>query len=462
MRQRHPIGLYVLFFTEMWERFGFYCMEAVFVYYMKASKYEFLNQNYSIIYGVYLAGVYFSPFVGGLLSEYRLGYFVSIIVGGLFMAGGYAFLSLEPAVCFVVGLGLIVVGNGLFKPNISTMVGKLYPPGDGRIDAAFTIFYMGINVGALFAPLVAGMTEILVKRHTDWDVRYAYLIVFGIAAAGMIIGELIFLATRHKVQLHLETPEPVAPRLSPGDPIPDNSHQNLRNIALLVFFGINIVFWMAFKQRANSMAIWVKDKTDLVSPAWLADTLQFIGIEQLMLDDQRRIAPPLFLTLNPLFVIILSPLLVLLWSSLRKINVNVSTPAKLVLGFVLLACAYFLMWKVAEALPEGQMASSLVIVQFYLLLTTSELCLSPMGLSLVSKLASSKTRAIWMGGFMVSISVGGFLAGYIYQHFKDLPFADFFRTVTYASLGALVLMMLAYPLIAAALRPPSDASAKCR
>src|SRR3954462_68577 len=192
MRQRHPAGLYVLFFTEMWERFGFYCMEAVFVYYMKVSQYEFLRENSSRIYGLYLAGVYFSPFFGGLLSEWRLGYSLSIFAGGLLMAGGYGFLSLEPAVCFAVGLGLIILGNGLFKPNISSLVGKLYPPGDKRIDIAFTIFYMGINVGALMAPILAAIVgNVMAASHgAGPDVeRQGYLTVFLIAAGGMIVGE---------------------------------------------------------------------------------------------------------------------------------------------------------------------------------------------------------------------------------------------------------------------------------
>ena len=147
-RARHPAGLYILFFTEMWERFGFYCMEAVFVYYMEASQYLFLRQNASLIYGLYLGGVYFTPFFGGLLAEWRLGYSASILIGGLSLALGYGLLALEPAVCFALGIGAIIVGNGLFKPNISSLVGKLYPPGDKRIDSAFSIFYMGINVGA--------------------------------------------------------------------------------------------------------------------------------------------------------------------------------------------------------------------------------------------------------------------------------------------------------------------------
>src|SRR5439155_5835739 len=186
MRQRHPVGLYILFVTEMWERFGFYCMEAVFVYYMKVSQYEFLRENSSRVYGLYLAGVYFSPFFGGLLAEWRFGYTLSIVLGGLSMAAGYYLLAQEPAVCFAVGLGMIIVGNGLFKPNISSLVGKLYPPGDKRIDAAFTIFYMGINVGALMSPLIAAIVgNLMAAAHGSEPAveRQAYLIVFMIAAA---------------------------------------------------------------------------------------------------------------------------------------------------------------------------------------------------------------------------------------------------------------------------------------
>ena len=175
MRQRHPAGLYILFFTEMWERFGFYCMEAVFVYYMEASRYSVLRANASQIYGLYLAGVYFTPFFGGLLSEWRLGYSASILLGGVFMAVGYGLLSLEPAICFGLGLAGIIVGNGLFKPNISSLVGKLYPAGDARIDSAFTIFYMGINVGALAAPIVAAITVNVVARNLSPDPLPEYL-----------------------------------------------------------------------------------------------------------------------------------------------------------------------------------------------------------------------------------------------------------------------------------------------
>lgn len=446
-RQRHPIGLYVLFFTEMWERFGFYCMEAVFVYYMKASQYEFLRENASRIYGIYLAGVYASPFFGGLLAEWRLGYFVSILLGGLFMAGGYGLLSLEPAVCFVIGLGLIVIGNGLFKPNISSLVGKLYEPGDPRIDSAFTIFYMGINVGALFSPIVAGITGIMVKEHTDWPERYGYLLVFAIAAVGMVIGFLIFFSFKNKVH----PVQASGNAATTAEPIPPEV-QSKRNWALIVFFVINVLFWMAFKQRANSMALWIRDRTDLTAPDWLASTLSFLHVDQFFMKN-GLVGKEFFQSFNPLFVILLSPLLVWLWSALRKVRIDVPTPAKLVLGFLLTASSFAIMWQTARLTPEGQRASAMVIVAFYLALTAGELCLSPMGLSLVSKLAPARTRAIWMGLFFVSTSVGGYLAGEIYQFFEKWPFADFFLVLMCSSLGAMVLMIFAYPLINSALKP---------
>jgi POT family proton-dependent oligopeptide transporter len=453
MRSRHPIGLYVLFFTEMWERFGFYCMESVFVYYMKASRYEFLRENSSRIYGLYLAGVYFTPFVGGLLSEWWFGYSLSILLGGALLAGGYALLSLEPAVCFGLGLAGIILGNGLFKPNISSLVGKLYPPGDPRIDSAFNIFYMGINVGALFSPIVAGMTVNYLANTTDWEPRYGYLMVFAIAAVGMLVGEAIYLTFRANVRPVQAATPAVA---NTADEVPADV-QRRRNVALALFFGINILFWMAFKQRANSMALWIANRTDLAAPDWLVNLLTALRLDKLWLKD-GDLGKELFQALNPLFVILFTPQLVWVWGTLRAAKVEVSTPAKLVIGFALTAGAFAIMWRAAVVTPDSARAPVIVILAFYVALTLGELCLSPMGLSLVSKLAPARTRAVWMGGFFASVSVGGYLAGEAYQLFKDLPFAPFFKMLTFSSLGAMALMLAAYPLIAAALRPvPSPA-----
>lgn len=456
MRQRHPVGLYVLFFTEMWERFGFYCMEAVFVYYMKVSRYEFLRENSSRIYGWYLAGVYFSPFFGGLLAEWRLGYPLSIILGALSFAAGYCLLAQEPAVCFAVGLGLIIVGNGLFKPNISSLVGKLYPPGDKRIDSAFTIFYMGINVGALMAPLIAAIVgNVMATWHGAGPSteRQGYLYVFMIAAGGILVGALIFLTFGRWIR-PVQVSEATAAAATAEVPA---DLQRRRNLALATFFGINVLFWMAFKQRGNSMALWTRDRMDLSAPTWLAELFAALHVDWLMLKD-GLFGKEFFLTLNPFLIIVLSPLLVWFWAALRSARLEVPTPAKLVLGFLLTAGAFAIMWRCETVTPPGERASARVLVAFYVALTLGELCLSPMGLSLVSKLAPARTRAVWMGLFFVSTSIGGWLAGEIYQFYKDVPYGDFFLKVCIALLGGTVLMLAAYPVIASALRSPPAAA----
>lgn len=329
MRQRHPLGLYVLFVTEMWERFGFYCMEAVFVYYMEASRYPFLRDNASQIYGLYLGYVYFTPFVGGILSEWRLGYSASILLGGLLMAAGYGLLALEPAVCFGLGLAGIIAGNGLFKPNISSLVGKLYPPGDARIDSAFTIFYMGINVGALIAPITAAVVVNLAGRHTTWEPQHAYLTVFAVAAVGMLVGELIYLLAGRMVR-PVQPSAPMATAAPARADVPRDV-QYRRNVALLVFFTINVLFWMAFKQKGNTLAQWARDRTDLAAPDWLAHMLSAIGLDTVLLKD-GLLGKELFAALNPFYVIVFSPLLVGFWNLLRRGGLDVPTPAKLVLG----------------------------------------------------------------------------------------------------------------------------------
>jgi proton-dependent oligopeptide transporter, POT family len=473
MRQRHPLGLYILFFTEMWERFGFYTMEAVFVFYMESSQYSFLRANASQIYGLYLGGVYFTPFIGGLLSEWRFGYSLSILLGGLFMAAGYGFLSLEPAVCFGVGLAGIIIGNGLFKPNISSLVGKLYPAGDKRIDTAFTIFYMGINVGALLGPIAASalvniyagdVATALVApegepKIIDSHKSHAYLMTFAVAAAGMLLGEVIYFFGKRFVR-PIATSGLLPNQAEPSslDSKTDSKFQTRRNIALLIFFGINILFWMAFKQKGNTLAQWARDRTDLSAPSWLATLLAWLHIDWFMLKD-GLMGKELFSALNPFYVIAFSPLLVWFWNGLRAMRIDVPTPAKLVLGFALTAGAFAIMWRVASATQVGDKVTPLALVACYAVLTIGELCLSPMGLSLVSKLAPSRTRAVWMGMFLVSTAIGGYLAGGVRQFIKDWPVADFFALLTGSSLFAMFLMSLSYPLIAAALRPPPDASA---
>ena len=311
MRKRHPLGLYILFLTELWERFGFYCMLAIFKLYMtdKNNGHPFLQEHSNQIYGLYLGGVYFTPFFGGILAEWKWGYRLTIILGALFLGAGYLLLGANSLTIFAVGLGAIIVGNGLFKPNISTMVGKLYPAGDPRVDNAFTIFYMGINIGAFTSPLVAGFLS----------ARYGYQVGFMAAGIGMAISLVLFLIGQRWV-VEAEEHKTITASGALADVDPDL--QRRRNTALLLFFGINVLFWMAFKQNGNTLSIWARDCTNRVPPAWLADLFRSLGLSATLIDKEGRIPAAYQASINPFFVIVLSPVLVLVWGRLRSIGLE--------------------------------------------------------------------------------------------------------------------------------------------
>jgi POT family proton-dependent oligopeptide transporter len=454
VRARHPLGLYILFLTELWERFGFYCMLAIFKLYMtdKSNGHPFLQEHSNQIYGVYLGGVYFTPFFGGILAEWKWGYRLTIILGALFLGAGYLLLGVDSLTVFAIGLGAIIVGNGLFKPNISTMVGKLYPAGDPRVDNAFTIFYMGINIGAFTSPLVAGFLA----------ARYGYQVGFMTAGAGMAISLVLFLIGQRWV-VEAEQPKPAG--VATGSSDVDTALQRRRNLALLLFFGINILFWMAFKQNGNTLSIWARDCTDRVPPTWLADLFRSLGLSATLIDKEGRIPAAYQASINPFFVIVLSPVLVLVWGRLRAVGLEPPTPAKLVLGFLMTVFAFIIMAlaglgggdQALAAVNAGKesspwLMSPMVLFAGYAVLTVGELCLSPMGLSLVSKLAAPRTRAVWMGGFFVSTALGGYLSGAV-GYFWDLwkvP-SRFFFLLAGSSLFAMLLMLAAYRIIASAL-----------
>jgi POT family proton-dependent oligopeptide transporter len=314
---------------------------------------------------------------------------------------------------------------------------------------------MGINVGALMAPITAGIVGNLIAQSFPTEAgpiveRRGYLLVFSIAAVGMIVGEIIYLLLRRYVRPVQTQGQSAA---TSDEDIPESLRRQ-RKWALIVFFGINILFWMAFKQRANSMALWTKDRMDLAAPDWLVNFLTTLHIDWLMLNKHGQFGKEFFLALNPFFIIVLSPVFVWVWSALRSVRLDVPTPAKLVIGFILTAGAFAIMWRADTTTPAGELVSIRVLFAFYIALTTAELCLSPMGLSLVSKLAPARTRAMWMGLFFVSTSIGGYLAGEIFQHYKSMPYDAFFLRVFIALVGGTVLMLAAYPLISAALRSP--------
>jgi POT family proton-dependent oligopeptide transporter len=429
--QKHPPGLAVLFFTEMWERFSFYTMAAVFMLYMKdeGNGHPFLQDNASIINGLYLGTVYFTPFFGGLLADQKWGYRSSILVGAVVMGLGQFLLGVDQIAFFFAGLVCLVIGNGLFKPNISTLVGKLYAANDPRLDNAYTLFYMGINLGAFAAPLVAGFIR----------VGYGYHAAFASAGVGMGLSLLIFLPWQHYLVFTPNDPKQTVP-----DPHVPPAVQTERHFALVVIFILVAFFWMAFKQNANTFPLWAKECTDRAPPDWLSGATWLL--------DKGDFAPEYFSSINPLFVILFSPILVSVWAFLRVRGWEPSTPAKVGLGMVLAAGAFGLLalGGLAGGDTPGTRVSMAYLVGAYAILTVGELCLSPMGLSLVSKLAAPKQRSAWMGGWFVATAVGGYLSGLIGVWWDHLPHSRFFFFLALTSLGAFAILCLFFRRLRAA------------
>lgn len=438
--RRHPAGLYVLFFTEMWERFGFYCMSAIFLLYMKDKQngHPWLQNNASQILGLYLGFVYFTPFFGGILADQLLGYRLSIYLGGVLLALGYFMLAIDHLSAFFGGLLCIILGNGLFKPNISTMVGKLYPAGDPRLDSAYTIFYMGINIGAFISPFTATVLCNYFRKGT-YD---AYHVAFAAAGVGMMISLITFFLCRKWVGGEDRPTAPAASNVE-QETIPA-SIQTHRHIALLVIFGVVILFWMAFKQNAGTFNLWFKDHTVRTPQPWLREAIEAVHLERFLLDSEGMLGKTLQSMINPFFVVAFSPLVVWFWSQMRKQKLELSTPGKVALGMVLTAAAFGLMFIGGQSGGDTGRVSGWFLVGAYAILTLGELCLSPMGLSLVSKLAARRQRSAWMGGWFAATAIGGYLSGAIGGFWEEWRHSTFFAFLAASSLIAFGVMMAFY------------------
>ncbi|MGL4555103.1 MAG: peptide MFS transporter [Gemmataceae bacterium] len=434
MRLNHPPGLYTLFLVEMWERFSFYVMAALFVLYMKdkSNGHPFLQDNASLIYGSYLGAVYFTPFPGGVWADRQLGYRWAIILGAVVMGLGHVLLAFDALPFFFAGLACLVLGNGLFKPNISTLVGNLYPPNDKRLDNAYTIFYMGINLGAFTAPLIAGVVR----------VHYGYHIAFGIAGIGMAISLVLFLMLEKTLVF-----EKREANESAADAVPP-AVQRDRHVALLLVFVLVALFWLAFKQNGNTLSLWFKDSTDRTAPAWWPAGL---------LDASGQITTEYVSSINPLFVILFSPLLVLFWGALRSAKLEPSTPAKIGLAMLLTAAAFAILGYGGLAGGDAGRVSPAFILGGYAVVTLGELCLSPIGLSLVTKLAAREQRSMWMGGWFAATAIGGYGSGLIGQYWEAWPHSTFFFVLTGTSLFAFVLLLVFYRRLVAAMPTPRTA-----
>ena len=496
MKFGHPKGLWYMFGTEMWERFGYYLMLGIFSLYMidgwNNGGMGFSADTKSDIYGTYLGLVYLTPFIGGLLADRLFGYRNSIILGGLMMACGYFLLSVHSTTTFYIGLLLIILGNGFFKPNISTLVGSLYSEDSlkDKKDAGFNIFYMGINIGAFVCNFVAAYMRI----------NYGWGAAFAAAGVGMLIGIIIFIIGNRHIKSYdvikplqegdMSTGKILSLTVLPmfifgiiGYMLPGNflgsdtndafiigclpvigffiylafkseAKESRAIKALLAVFTCVILFFAIFHQNGDALTIWAEDHTDREMSAGVAGVADKAGMAQSVVnnelvssndktfndsitklekiaetmpsstktelaersafkgEDLKLYSTELYQSINPFWVVLLTPVMVGIWGFFRRRKREPSTPTKIFIGLVVTALSALVM--VGAVFATNDMtgkASSMWLLASYGVITIGELCLSPMGLSLVSKLSPPRITALMMGGFFLAISVGNKLSG---------------------------------------------------
>ena len=488
----HPAGLFVLFFAELWERFCYYGMRALLALYIAQQFYPLLTgeqaqEQASISYGGFTALVYALGIFGGSIADRVLGYRRTIVVGGLFMALGEFTLMVPPGTylgfgqreVFFFGLSLLIVGNGLFKPNISSLVGKLYKQGDARRDGGFTIFYMGINIGALLAPIACQWFSAVMGTEGQPDYRYGFLL----AGLGVLLGVVCFglggklLQGQGKAPAGREGMLPVIQvlvgiaivvpgmyyLLGKGEwvgyilgglgilmalylvSIALKSESTVRQqmFVLLLLLCCSVIFWMCFEQAGNSLNFFA---TQHINPLTLGTW---------------SMPAEWFQSVNSIFIVAFGPIFAALWVILDKRRLNPSIPAKFGIALVLVALGFvFLISGIGGADGNGKI-SWLFLAGLYMIHTFGELCLSPVGLSMVTKLAPEKITGMVMGAWFMSIAIGNFLAGKVssgagamIDAAKDKPgsekiglYTQAFMPIVYTALAVGIVMFLLSRLI---------------
>lgn len=445
----HPKGLYVLFVTEMWERFSYYGMRAIFVLFM-AKALLFDKALGSQIYGSYTGLVYLTPLLGGYMADRYWGNRKSIIIGGILMAIGQFFMfiagsffqeAFAPMVMFI-GLGFLIFGNGFFKPNISTMVGQLYPEGDKRVDSAFTIFYMGINLGAFIAPLLCGY---LGDTGSPEDFKWGFLA----ACLGMVVSVILFVSLKNK---YIVTPEGeqigVKPNVSrneedtaTGEKKPFNPKQlyiwsGVFAILFVLFFFVfdldligTFIFALTivapgFIISDDSLTKVEKDKIWVIYIAaffviffWAAfeqagASLTYFAEEQTDRNLFGKVVPAsYFQSINAVAIVIFAPIFVWIWGGLGKRNLEPASPFKQALGLFLLAIGYLVIAFGVKGIDPSTKVSMGWLVSLYTIHTFGELCLSPIGLSMVNKLSPARLASLLMGVWFLSTASANKFAG---------------------------------------------------
>lgn len=417
----HPIGLFVLFFTEMWERFSYYGMRAILVLYLVSQTdivnagLGWTNREALALYGWYTMMVYVMSIPGGIIADKLLGQKKSVLVGGILLLFGHSILAIEAMWAFYTGLVLIVCGVGMLKPNISTMVGGLYKKGDIRRDKGFTIFYIGINVGAFLSSLIVGYVGEVYGWHYG----------FGLAGLGMFIGILQYVLGQKylkEVGNFLGDSQNEQEKALLKKPL--TKIEKDRVLVLMISFLLVIVFWGAFEQAGGLMNIFTMEKTDRMLMGW-------------------QIPASWFQSLNAMFIIFLGTTVATYWAN-RKLKGKVSTSLyKMIIGLIIMGAGFFFMTGATAQLESTGTSAMYWLVLAYLFHTIGELCLSPVALSFITKLAPVKYASIMMGVYFAMTGFGSKLAGLLGEWSESLgAFAIFTGIAVFCVIFGLLMLMI--------------------
>ena len=446
-KEGHPKGLYLLFVTDMAERFSYYGMRAVFTLYMVAAL--FTVESASEIYGYYTGLVYLTPLLGGYIADRYWGNRRSIIVGGMLMAFGQflMFLSasfVQPAIkeaegmidptvnnqlaiiCMMGGLFFLILGNGFFKPNISTMVGSLYRPDDQRKDSAFTIFYMGINVGATLGPLTCGIFE------GDYLNPMRFKWAFLCACIAMLASTLIFYLLKNKYLMDYEgNAIGTRPKLQEKTERQQLTRKEKQHIVVIFIIAAFVIFfWAAYEQAGVSLTYFADQQTDRHIFGWEMPTSYFQSFPAI-------------------FVVLLAPFMNLAWEVLRRFGHEPSSVMKQAIGLAFLSIGYMLIAFGVKDLGPNVKVSMLWLTGLYFIHTLGELSLSPIGLSLVSKLSPKHLASLMMGIWFMSTAISNMLAGQLATLYPDGSSKSLFGIIEIASLHDFFMMFVVLSGVAA-------------
>jgi POT family proton-dependent oligopeptide transporter len=408
--ERLPKGVYLLCGVEMWERFSYYGMRAFLVLFLISHDggWGWSKQQAATLYGFYTGGVYLASLLGGYLSDRFLGTHRAVLLGSALIASGHVCLAVPARSTFFVGLVLVILGTGCHKPNVSTMVGQLFRGGDDRRDSAFTIFFMGINIGALLGPLVCGTLAESEGLGWHWG--------FASAGVGMVFGTTLYVLLRRRYLGDVgrwQGPhgEPLlaaaaGPRGASRAALSRDEKSRITVIAILALF--QVLFFIAFEQAGSSLTFFAKERTDRF----------FFGGE---------IKTSYFQAINSLGIVVFGPVFAALWLNLAARGREASTPIKFAGGLALMAASFAVMVVAAWFSDRGVRVSPLWLLATYILQTWAELCVSPVGLALVSKLAPPRFASLLMGAWFVSLAIGNLSAGLLAGQVEKIERGEFFR-----------------------------------